>query len=112
VTARGKLNPAEIARRHSALMAHCALTRRNFQVVSKRGGDERRCRDDAVCAQADAPTQAACAPGVHQVVSYAEAWRWAADEGLVRRRQALDLKAVNAARKRQGLLPFALKGAA
>jgi hypothetical protein len=51
-------------------------------------------------------------PGLRSVVSYEQAKAWAAKHGLCERRQALDLNAVNAARRRLNAPPFALAGAA
>ena len=57
-----------------------------------------------------AETLPAFSSGVVCVVSYDEARRWAAAQGLAKFRKALDLVAVNAARREMRLPPFALKG--
>lgn len=49
-------------------------------------------------------------PGVYQPVTYSAAHRYAVEQRLCRRLQPLDLYAVNAHRRANGLPPFALLG--
>jgi hypothetical protein len=57
-------------------------------------------------------TTPAAFSGVHRIVSYDYAKAWAEKYGLSTKRMGLDLRTVNAVRKRAGAAPFVLQGSA
>jgi hypothetical protein len=110
------LRPQEIERRRAALerhlaklaSPHAALNVGTFEIVAAKLPAE----DDSqpLTKTENQAETTGFMPGVFCVVSYGFARKSAEENGILARRQALDLRAANALRKERGLPAFALKG--
>jgi hypothetical protein len=121
--ARAGLLPREAQRRHQAVMNEFWNSRRVTvaDAAGRAAGlSPARPANPPRLIEANSPPVVANAPpaeffrspGVRMVVSYEYARRWAVANGLCHRRNAMDLKVVNAARREMGLVLFVLKGSA